>query len=1093
MFRILHLSDLHASPSQSWSIDPILNGVRDVLLRETESDSLDVVAFTGDIANRGKASEFEYAEAWIDRVFLSQTGLNLNKKSLLFVPGNHDVDRDLISVAATSFEESLSKATSQADIAKYYMDRMCFSELIQRHTAYQQFCKRMRGTEDLRLASWSQQFNYGSATIEFEGLCTSWLCRGADDHGRLLVGQPQFSERIRERKDADIRVALMHHPLLDLKEFDRVNCEQHFRQFHDIVLRGHLHLSDAVSHQAGSGGFVELASGSLHEAHESRNKFHIIDIEEDASTIQIRTYAWTQQRWILDRNEYPESHDGIFRWTLPRKPSRTGMAVRADRVVLESVPAAIEATAAPDTTGSKHDESSPNFEQAAEAELSGFPRFTAALNPEDKVIRQSLLEHAMLTAEQKRLVRIHAVWGTNPITFVSVLFSRLRDREPALNLLHARCGGARTGLELQAALSANSGTAISILGKHFREIGACALLLDDLEVSDSDTQSSPSVSETIATLLDFCPMLTIVTMHQCSYTSLPAQNEHICLGPLDAADVRAYAESHHAYPTKLERGVDYDRITHVTGGIPYRIENVLESLQFTDLNTALLQSADVSELPSNVSLPEFLAQEIVTLAASEDDHTARSYAMLTALSFLENGESLSVLRRVQPQSPLWPKHAKTLQELGLLDVMDAAPQRRTLLRSMTGDKILRVPRVVRDFVLAKLSPDARRSLLNNLSNLYFGEGWRASAVRIRSRPSLAEEFDATHVHNEHGILRALLIDCAKSDVLCGPQQGITLALKYIDHLYNKGLYGEAFECAQDVLGIALQQDSLCIFEAEIAEMRLIAGKCARMLGERTASVELLSAAVSFARASGVRDRLQDVFLSLALAYQGLDRKHEALEAAKEVEALASKNSGHYLHARAVVIGFESDVQKRKQQLQRLEAKARNLGHHTVANNIALELIGESVDVEDTLRRIAVVKSSSDRHYNYIRATLRRVETLLSNDRFRDISDLDWRDVNRSYSWAYAQRLGGTFDWCHRVYWDLLCAAKNYPALHELFQYSSFIWRLSGDQAHELRYANELAKLPNAASGDLSNSFAAVVRYCQTRISELVGRMTKSGS
>ena len=120
MFRILHISDLHAREQSRWSTDALLLAARSVLLNETNQHNIDVLAFTGDIAFSGKPQEYQIAFEWIEDFCLSPSGLNLDPSQLLFVPGNHDVDRAKITPVAEAIEDSLLRASSQEDVAKYF-------------------------------------------------------------------------------------------------------------------------------------------------------------------------------------------------------------------------------------------------------------------------------------------------------------------------------------------------------------------------------------------------------------------------------------------------------------------------------------------------------------------------------------------------------------------------------------------------------------------------------------------------------------------------------------------------------------------------------------------------------------------------------------------------------------------------------------------------------------------------------------------------------------------------------------------------------------------------------------------------------------
>jgi UDP-2,3-diacylglucosamine pyrophosphatase LpxH len=278
VFRILHLSDLHIKEADRWRSDALLDAARTILLREAEADNIDVLAFTGDIAHGGKQAEYDIAYQWIDSVFLSPDGLNLDEHRLLFVPGNHDVDRSAIRPIAKAVEESLARATCQEDVAKYYEDSI--GDMLLRHANYSTFCRTVRGDASLSLPAWTQRFEYGQYSIAFEGFCTSWLSSG-EDQKRLLISQPQITDRINCRAPSDISIAMMHHPLSDLMDFDARNTEQHLRTHHHLLLRGHLHNADTVVHRSSAGSYLEVASGALQERLDSPNRFSLIDIAED--------------------------------------------------------------------------------------------------------------------------------------------------------------------------------------------------------------------------------------------------------------------------------------------------------------------------------------------------------------------------------------------------------------------------------------------------------------------------------------------------------------------------------------------------------------------------------------------------------------------------------------------------------------------------------------------------------------------------------------------------------------------------------------------------------------------------------------------
>lgn len=1087
MFRILHLSDLHASEDSKWSIDSLLLPAKQTILSESEKNNIDVVAFTGDIAFSGKKAEYDIARSWIDETFLSPTGLNIAQERLLFVPGNHDVDRMKRSRPTQAIEKDMLSCASQNDVANYYCDKNSLEGLLERHDEYVQFCNSVRGDNSLHLPGWTQRFRHGSCNITFQGYCTSWLSCG-EDHRKLLIGQPQLLDRMKERgQDDGLCIAMMHHPLADLMEFDERNTDQHLRTHHHLLLRGHLHQPNMISRKTHSGGYFEIEAGALHERYERPNSFRIIDISDDCRKVYVRTFTWENSSWLLDLNH--ARPNGIYEYTIPDPPSPQSSVVGVGEqleILAESHTAKIGESVSPESDFAAITEEA-DSRQAKEA-LKSFPRFQGEPHPQDIVIRQQLIEEALYLIESRRLVGIHSEWGTNPTAFVRSLAHRLRHQQDPPTILHARCGGASTGAELQTALAVNANVTPTVLGSALRHIGKCVMVLDDLEATSASSGELPTL-DTLQTYLDYCPELVFITTSQGTASKCPTGLNSLTLGPLDAADTREYMARHHEHPVDLQNVVDYDRVQKATGGLPRHIDSFVESMAYTSFEDALSLTVDTTDGSVN-EIPDVVTRQIDALAEATEDVDQRAYSLLTVLCILDKGESLSVLRRVHAQSPLWPKHAKMLEDLGVLDVIDSTPQKSNAVKEFSfsthREKVLRVPRVIRDYVLSKLPIGDRRYLLGLCASLYFGSNWKSSALRVRSRLALSLQTLSHSPQNELAILKMVVVDAATNDknCMCSPLEAATFALKYVDHLYGKGLYGEGYEAAKEALGLLENDPIFSVHLVELAELRLHAGKCARMVGDRTTSVELLSEALPIARESGVVSRIQDVVSSLALAHEGMGHKHVAITYAEEVVELAENNSADYLQAKAIIAGFGDDPVEKRKGLMRIERRARNNRHFTVADNIALELASDSDDAEETLKHLAQVRSRQSREYNYVRATLRRVETLLKAGRTNEISELDKRDLSRSYNMAYTQRLSGIFSWCHRVIWDYYEEIGDDQSQEHLFVHSSFIWRLNGDHDSEKRYVIKLqardAKGTNSGGGLLS----ALGRYCRVRLRAL---------
>jgi hypothetical protein len=632
--------------------------------------------------------------------------------------------------------------------------------------------------------------------------------------------------------------------------------------------------------------------------------------------------------------------------------------------------------------------------------------------------------------------------------FLGCVISELqRSSEAAApQALYFRCAGVASGRQLQDAIELAAGTTSTVFGNAVRENGECLIILDDLDYAASGPSTTPTVDETIETIQDFCHNASVIRL---TALPCPVTANAVRIGRLDVADTRSYLNKA-PKPVQLSSTFDYTRVHRNTGGVPIYLDEFIAALDVTDLEGALAE-ADAQPATTGAVLHESIVKEITELQGCTADDMMRTRSLLWTLAILEQGESLGAIKRLDPRKPIWPRYAGHLQSRGCLESVTITSRLNVPGRTATtteGDKILRIPRLVRDYVLSIMTREEREEIVRNVAKLYFSDDWRTGVVRMRRRLAVGTEISTHQSGNELAILKSLL---QSPDVYFdAPSVAFQLALSYVSQLKSKGFFGEAYEAAKDTLAIVEGMHGVYDKE-EVYHIQLLAASCARMVGEREACVKYLQTALPFVRASGVKNRLTDALVNLSMALLSLKRNVEARAAADEILKVAPKNSSDYLQAKATLAEITMERADAVRYLKKLASKARNLGHFTVADNVTLEIVSDSDNTEEKLKALNEIKSRRELSYNFVRATIRRVETLLDADRADELTGTDRDDLHASYQLAYSQRMTNIFDWCHRVYWRYLTAIKARSQLGELFMYSSFVWRLSGNAARELEY------------------------------------------
>ena len=231
----------------------------------------------------------------------------------------------------------------------------------------------------------------------------------------------------------------------------------------------------------------------------------------------------------------------------------------------------------------------------------------------------------------------------------------------------------------------------------------------------------------------------------------------------------------------------------------------------------------------------------------------RTRSLLWTLSILDQGESLSAIKRLDPTAPIWPKNAHFLQSCGCLDSITITSKLTAAGRSTTstdGDKILRIPRLVRDNVMSIINNDEREDIISKVANLYFSDDWRIGTVRMRRRLATGTEISTHQSGNEMSVLKHIL---RSPEVYFSntPKIAFRLALSYASQLKSKGCYGEAYEAAKDT--IAIVENMFHVYpKEEVYHIQLLAASCARMVGERETCVNYLQTALPYIRSSGVK-------------------------------------------------------------------------------------------------------------------------------------------------------------------------------------------------------------------------------------------------
>lgn len=250
-FVLIHLSDLHFGTREQASL--WCGQLAEDLRREAGLPSIDAVALTGDITQRGQEEEFRAAEEFL--IGLSAE-FSLKPHQLMLVPGNHDLSWSTAKKAYVPQLRSTQAGPLRPDIdfeegpTSRYIELRNDELYHQRFREFAEFYQRVcRQPYPLNPLDQATIHHFGDAGVLVLGLNSSWqldhnyrerssINAVALSHALDDVRRTPLFERCR------LKIALFHHPvggsdearLRDLGFLERL-AQARFQ----VALHGHIH------------------------------------------------------------------------------------------------------------------------------------------------------------------------------------------------------------------------------------------------------------------------------------------------------------------------------------------------------------------------------------------------------------------------------------------------------------------------------------------------------------------------------------------------------------------------------------------------------------------------------------------------------------------------------------------------------------------------------------------------------------------------------------------------------------------------------------------------------------------------------------
>lgn len=311
-FTWMHISDIHfeeeAGPhagSQERVKKAFLNDLPELL--GTDDLVPDAVFVTGDIAQRANAAEYDKA---LD--FLTALKGKLPKPSapIMVVPGNHDVQRDIVAMHQSTEDAALKRLTTNDNIIDYLksqgskQDRDHILARLDNYFAFANKCTALGQPALNHGYFYTTELAHQGLKVGVAGLNSAWRCSSDLDLGRLVLGVPQIDQALDDLAESDLRLLLLHHPVESgwfVRE-DQLYQRHQLGNF-DFILRGHEHDPHAVSlSQLHAAPSYRFAAGALYTHEEFPKSVNAVRLNLDHGSA--RLFYWRlstgKYEWVPD-------------------------------------------------------------------------------------------------------------------------------------------------------------------------------------------------------------------------------------------------------------------------------------------------------------------------------------------------------------------------------------------------------------------------------------------------------------------------------------------------------------------------------------------------------------------------------------------------------------------------------------------------------------------------------------------------------------------------------------------------------------------------------------------------------------------------
>jgi formylglycine-generating enzyme required for sulfatase activity/predicted phosphodiesterase len=324
----LHLSDWHQRAGADFDrrvvVEALLADIEGRARISPDLSSLALIIFSGDIANSGKELEYEAVVPLLLEPLLRSTGVPHER--LFVVPGNHDLDLGSFDLLPTDLRRPFA---SNEEANRWLTDPRRLEHLQEPFDAYAGFVRSYL-KQDHGAGAFNAKLEVGAVTVGVAGFNSAVMAgrnvgpRGEiDDYGHLVVGEPPVYDALRQIADADLRLAVLHHPFSWLAPFESSAVEERLARQCHFILYGHQHEPRVNVIRGSTGDCIITPAGASYDRrvasaprYVNAYNFTCVDLAAGTATLYLRRWSERRGEWIADTDTHDE---GRIELPLPKR------------------------------------------------------------------------------------------------------------------------------------------------------------------------------------------------------------------------------------------------------------------------------------------------------------------------------------------------------------------------------------------------------------------------------------------------------------------------------------------------------------------------------------------------------------------------------------------------------------------------------------------------------------------------------------------------------------------------------------------------------------------------------------------------------